>query len=68
MPNRQWGSRASRAAKTAAPQRGRRLLTRVLIWVLALLAIFVLLSLLLSGLEKGHKVGLGNDVRVALLL
>jgi ABC-type Fe3+ transport system permease subunit len=60
MPNRQWGNRASRAARAAAPGRQRRLATRVLAWLLALLVIFVLLSLLFGGFQKGQKAGLGS--------
>jgi hypothetical protein len=60
MPNRQWGSRASRAARVSAPRGQRRLLTRVLLWILGLLVIFVLLALLFGGFQKGQKAGLGS--------
>jgi hypothetical protein len=58
MPNRQWGSRASRAARASVPPRQRRLMTRVLLWILGLVVIFVLLALLFGGFQKGQKAGL----------
>jgi ABC-type Fe3+ transport system permease subunit len=57
MPNRQWGSRASRSAQATAPRRQRRLMTRALLWLFALLVIFVLLALLFGGFQKGQKAG-----------
>jgi ABC-type Fe3+ transport system permease subunit len=58
MPNRQWGSRASRAARASVPPRQRRLLSRVLLWLLGLVVILVLLALLFGGFQKGQKAGL----------